>query len=99
MNQPIPPRPPISQQLNNVEKIPQGRKLPYWEAPRSAREAIAKINNATRDWEKTTEDFVYRAGKWFFWLKHKTRGEFELTIKKQTRFSPRTVRNFITYAK
>ena len=38
---------------------------------RSPREAIAKITNASREWEKATEDFIYRAGKWFIWLKHR----------------------------
>jgi len=78
--------------------LPRGRRLPYWEKPRSAREAIAKINNAGREWEKTTEDFIYRAGKWFVWLKERSaHGDFERLVN-QTRFKIRTVRNFMKYA-
>src|SRR5689334_19443534 len=84
--------------MGEVETIPHGRKLPYWQQPRSAREAIAKINNASREWEKTTEDFVYRTGKWFVWLKNKLpHGEFESAVG-ETRFKIRTVRNFMHYA-
>jgi len=35
-----------------IEKIPHGRRLPYWQKPRSAIEAIAKIKNAGREWKR-----------------------------------------------
>jgi hypothetical protein len=80
-----------------VQMLPRGRKLPFIDQPRSVKEAIAKINNATEDWAKTTEDFVYRLGGWFTYVKSRTpHGGFEDSIR-QTRFNPRTVRRFMVY--
>src|SRR5215813_2772825 len=80
-----------------VQMLPRGRKLPYIDQPRNVREALARINRATDEWAKTTEDFVYRVGGWFTYVKARTpHGGFEDAIR-QTRFNPRTVRRFMVY--
>ncbi|HEV8722844.1 MAG TPA: hypothetical protein VGW77_19680 [Candidatus Binatia bacterium] len=82
---------------SRVQPIPRGRHLPTWIQPRTKKEAIAKINNATEEWGKTTEEFLYRVGGWFIWLRDKSaHGEFETAVS-ETRFKIRTVRNFMNY--
>ena len=78
--------------------LPRGRRLPFIDQPRSIKEAISKINNATGEWAKTTEDFARTSvGGWFTFVKSRTpHGGFEDSIR-QTRFNPRTVRRFMIY--
>jgi hypothetical protein len=74
-----------------VQMLPRGRRLPFIDQPRSVKEAIAKINRASEEWGKTTEDFVYRLGGWFTYVKGRLpHGEFENAIA-QTRHKLRTV--------
>jgi hypothetical protein len=81
-----------------IDIATSGRRLPYWQKPRSISEAKAKINNATRDVEKTIEDFVYRTGLWFIFVKdHLPHGEFERWVPENTRFTIRTARNYMRY--
>jgi hypothetical protein len=82
---------------SNIQVVPRGHRLPYWQKPRNSREAISKINNALREWSRTTDEMAYRVGGWYLWLKNKLpHGEFQLAVA-QTQLKMRTVQNFMRH--
>jgi hypothetical protein len=80
-----------------VQMLPRGRRLPFIDQPRNVKEAIAKINRASEEWGKTTEDFVYRLGGWFVYIKGRLpHGGFEDAVA-ETRHKLRTVQRAMKY--
>jgi hypothetical protein len=51
-----------------VQRIPPGRKLPYWEPPRSKTQAVAWLRNGMREWASHTLDNIYKWGAILEWL-------------------------------
>jgi hypothetical protein len=84
---------------DSLEKIPQGRRLPYWDKPRNRVQSIGRINKMIEHWSRLTEDTAYRLGKEFTWLKNSLpHGEFQIAVAR-TPLKIRTVQNLMRHAR
>jgi hypothetical protein len=84
---------------DSLEKIPQGRRLPYWEKPRTQVQSISRINKMIEHWARLTEETAYRLGKEFTWLKNSLpHGEFQIAVAR-TPLKIRTVQNLMRHAR
>jgi hypothetical protein len=82
-----------------VQPLPRRRKLPYWEAPRTRQQSLARIRDITAEWVKVTEFTAYKVGKEFIWLKNKLpHGDFSAAVA-QTPYSQRTVQRLMKHAR
>jgi hypothetical protein len=84
----------------SVQKLPRKKELPYWEAPRTARQCLSRIKNMTTEWVKVTEFTIYKVGKEFIWLKNNKleHGEFAKFVA-QTPYTLRTVQRLMKHAR
>src|SRR5262249_1744 len=84
---------------DNMQLLPRGRRLPYWEKPRTRVQSISRINKLIEQWARITEETAYRLGKEFTWLKNSLpHGEFQLAVA-STPFKIRTVQNLMRHAR
>src|SRR5262249_3093174 len=92
-------KPNIAEDVARVQRIPYGRKLPYWVKPRTRSQSVSRIKSLIRSVQEVTDEAAYKIAMELLWMKQTLdHGEF-LDALREIEMKPRRAQYLMAHGR